>query len=91
MPAPRNSKKPHTSRKSRAIERQKTALSTQKTEFKAVQQPAPQVTEHPVQTSHQEKQLKEATYPYLVPELKRIGILAASILVILIILSIVLT
>ena len=92
MAAPHSSKKhPHTSKKRRAIERQKAAKTQNNTHISEVQKTPTVVKTTELTPAPPAKHVKEIVYPYLGLELKRIGILAAVILVILVILSIVLT
>ncbi len=92
MPKSRHGKgkHPHSSKKSKAKERQ--SALTQRPAVMAVRKPeaAIEIPPEPAVTAAPAK-VMAPQYPYFVDELKRIGILAGIILVILIVLSITLS
>jgi len=82
-------KHPHHSKKSKAIQRRQAGVIQQQPDS-ATAAPAAPVQPAPVPTAAATPKVRTAQYPYITSELRRIGILAGIILVILIVLSIVL-
>ena len=83
------SKSSHHSKKSKAIQRQKAGVI--RPAVVETGRAAEPVAAAPVEAAHAPRPVKVLEYPYVTSELKRIGILAGILLVILIILSIVLS
>jgi hypothetical protein len=93
MPVPNKNKKHHrTSKKSRAIERQGHENTPVRPNIASAQPSIDtRVTANvPVSQKASAKSLVLPEYPYIAAELKRIGILAAAVIIILVILAIIL-
>ena len=80
-------KHPHSSRKSKARQRQE-ALATQPAAIEKPVQPVEVVAPPPSQPAAIPSKPSAQEYPYISRELRRIGILAAGIIIILIVLAI---